>query len=117
MARELQLQETDMLEQTLQIPAHQQNPQTPEVDELSTYTFNDLLDLNFRLQAELQRRQVVELEAHKEKTRQLARAIGITVEQMFGFNATPTSPHALRGSRPPKRPSKVAFRDPLNADN
>ena len=63
MARELQLQETDMLEQTPQIPAHQQNPQTPEVDELTTYTFNDLLDLNFRLQAELQRRQAVDLEA------------------------------------------------------
>ena len=117
MARELQLQETDMLEQTPQIPAHQQNPQTPEVDELTTYTFNDLLDLNFRLQAELQRRQAVELDAHKEKTRQLARALGITVEQMFGFNTTLTSPPAPRGTRPPKQPIKVAFRDPLNADN
>ena len=117
MARELQLQETHMLEQTLQIPAHQQNPQTPEAEELTTYTFNELLDLNYRLQAELQRRQAVELEAHKEKTRQLARALGITVEQMFGFNSTLTSPPAPRGTRPPKRPVKVAFRDPLNADN
>ena len=117
MARELQPQETDMLEQPLQIPTHQQNPQTPEEDELTTYTFNDLLDLNFRLQAELQRRQAVELDAHKEKTRQLARALGITVEQMFGFNATPASPRASRGTRPPKRSVKVAFRDPLNADN
>src|SRR5271157_518655 len=32
MARELQPQETDMLEQTLQIPAHQQNPQTPSTN-------------------------------------------------------------------------------------
>jgi len=117
MARELQPQETDMLEQTLQIPAHQQNPQTPEADELTAYTFNELLDLNFRLQAELQRRQAVELEAHKEKTRQLARALGISVEQMFGFNTTPASPHAPGGTRPPKRPIKVVFRDPLNADN
>ena len=116
MAREPQLQETDM-EQTLQIPAHQQNPQTPESDELTAYTFNELLDLNYRLQAELQRRQAVELEAHKEKTRQLARALGITVEQMFAINTTPASPHAPRGTRPPKRPSKVAYRDPLNADN
>ena len=117
MRREPQSQETNMLEQTLQIPTHQQNPQTPEEDELTTYTFNDLLDLNFRLQAELQRRQAVELEAHKEKTRQLARALGITVEQMFGFNTTPASPHAPRETRPPKQPIKVAFRDPLNADN
>jgi DNA-binding protein H-NS len=106
-----------MLEQTLQIPAQQQNPQTPEADELTQYTFNELLDLNFRLQAELQRRQAVELEAHKEKTRQLARALGVTVEQMFGFNTTPASPHAPRGTRRPKRPSKIAFRDPLNTDN
>src|SRR5208337_3305881 len=97
MPRESQLQETDIMEQTLQIPTQQQNPQTPEEDELTTYTFNDLLDLNFRLQAELQRRQAVELEAHKEKTRQLARALGITVEQMFGFNTTLSSPRALRG--------------------
>ena len=117
MAREPQLQETDMLEQTLQIPAHQQNPQTPEADELTTYTFNELLDLNSRLQAELQRRQAAELEAHKEKTRQLARALGITVEQMFGLNPTPASARAPRGTRPTKRPIKVAFRDPLNADN
>ena len=117
MARELQPQETDMLEQTLQIPAHQQNPQTPEADELTTYTFNELLDLNFRLQAELQRRQAVELEAHKEKTRQLARALGITVEQMFGFNTAAASPQAPRSTRPPKQPIKVAFRDPLNTDN
>ena len=117
MARELQLQETHMLEQTLQIPADQQIPQTPEADELTTFTFNDLLDLNYRLQAELQRRQAAELEAHKEKTRQLARALGVTVEHMFGFNTTPASPQAPRGTRPPKRPSKVAFRDPLNADN
>src|SRR5271166_3141088 len=117
MARVLQLQETDMIEQTLQIPAQQQNPQTPEMDELTTYTFNELLDLNCRLQAELQRRQAVELEAHKEKTRQLARALGITVEQMFGFNTTQASPHAPRGTRPPKQSVKVAFRDPLNADN
>src|SRR5271166_3882876 len=106
MERELQPQETAMLEQTLQNPAHQQNPQTPEADELTTYTFNDLLDLNFRLQAELQRRQAVELDAHKEKTRQLARALGISVEQMFGFNTTPASPHAPGGTRPPKRPIK-----------
>ena len=105
-----------MLEQTLQIQTQQQ-PQTQESDELTAYSFNELLDLNYRLQAELQRRQAVELEAHKEKTRQLARALGITVEQMFGFNATPTSPQAPRGTRPPKRPVKVAFRDPLNADN
>src|SRR5271167_1158017 len=104
MARELQPQETHMLEQTLQIPAHQQNPQTPERDELTTYTFNELLDLNFRLQAELQRRQAVELEAHKEKTRQLARALGITVEQMFGFHAVPAQRRAPRGTRPPKQP-------------
>ena len=117
MARDLQLQETDMLEQTPQIPTQQQNPQTPEADELTTYTFNELLDLNYRLQAELQRRQTVELEAHKEKTRQLARALGITVEQMFGFNPTPDSPRAPRGTRPSKRPIKVAFRDPLNAEN
>ena len=106
-----------MLEQTPQIPIHQQNPQTPEMDELTAYTFDELLDLNCRLQAELQRRQAVELEAHKEKTRQLARALGITVEQMFGLNAAPASPPAPRGTRPPKRPVKVAFRDPLNADN
>jgi DNA-binding protein H-NS len=106
-----------MLEQTPQIPTQQQNPQTPEADELTTYTFNELLDLNCRLQAELQRRQAVELEAHKEKTRQLARALGITVEQMFGINPTADSPRAPRGTRPPKRPIKVAFRDPLNADN
>jgi DNA-binding protein H-NS len=117
MAREPQLQETDMLEQTLQTPTHQQNPQTPEADELITYSFNELLDLNFRLQAELQRRQAAELEAHKEKTRQLARALGITVEQMFGFNTTLTSPHAPRGTRPPKQPIRIAFRDPLNAEN
>jgi DNA-binding protein H-NS len=106
-----------MLEQTLQIPPQQQDPQTPEADELTTFTFNELLDLNFRLQAELQRRQTVELEAHKEKTRQLARALGITVEQMFDFNPTADSPRAPRGTRPPKRPIKVVFRDPLNADN
>ena len=106
-----------MSEQTQQIPSQQQNPQTPEADELTAYTFNELLDLNFRLQAELQRRQAVELEAHKEKTRQLARALGITVEQMFGFNPKGDSPPAPRGTRPPKRPSKIAFRDPLNADN
>jgi DNA-binding protein H-NS len=106
-----------MLEQTQQIPTHQQNSQTPESDELTAYTFNELLDLNFRLQAELQRRQAAELEAHKEKTRQLARALGVTVEQMFGFNPTPDSPGAPRGTRPPKRPIKVVFRDPLNADN
>ena len=106
-----------MLEQTLQIPTEQQDPQTPEADELITYTFNELLDLNYRLQAELQRRQTAELEAHKEKTRQLARALGLTVEQMFGFNPIPTSPRAPRGTRPPKQPIKVAFRDPLNADN
>jgi DNA-binding protein H-NS len=106
-----------MLEQTLQIPSHQQNPQTPEDEELTAYTFNELLDLNSRLQAELQRRQAAELEGHKEKTRQLARALGITVEQMFGFNTTLTSPQAPRVTRPPKRPSKIAFRDPLNADN
>jgi DNA-binding protein H-NS len=117
MARELQPQETDMLEQTLQIPTQQQNPQTPEGDELTTYTFNELLDLNYRLQAELQRRQAAELEAHKEKTRQLARALGITVEQMFGFNITLTSPHAPQGTRPRKQSVKIAFRDPLNADN
>lgn len=116
MARKLQ-QETDMLEQTPQMPTHQQHPQSPEGDELTTYTFNELLDLNYRLQAELQRRQAVELEAHKEKTRQLARALGITVEQMFGFHATQTPQGAARGTRPPKRPAKVAFRDPLNADN
>ena len=117
MARELQPQKTDMLEQTLQIPAHQQNSQTPEADELTTYTFNELLDLNYRLQAELQRRQAAELGAHKEKTRQLARALGITVEQMFGLNPTADSSRAPRGTRPPKRPIKVAFRDPLNTDN
>jgi len=105
------------MEQTPQIPGQQQNPQTPEADELTAYTLNELLDLNYRLQAELQRRQAVELEAHKEKTRQLARALGITVEQMFGFNTTLSSPQAPRGTRPPKRPVKVAFRDPLNADN
>jgi DNA-binding protein H-NS len=117
MAREVQLQETHMLEQTLQIPTDQQSPQIPEADELTTYSFNELLDLNYRLQAELQHRQAAELEAHKEKTRQLARALGITVEQMFAFNTTPTSPRAPRGTRPPKQPIKVAFRDPLNADN
>ena len=117
MAREPQLQETDMLEQTLQIPTEQQDPQTPEADELTAYTFNELLDLNYRLQAELQRRQAAELGAHKEKTRQLARALGITVEQMFGFNPIPASPRTPRGTRPPKQPIKVAFRDPLNADN
>jgi DNA-binding protein H-NS len=106
-----------MLEQTPQIPTQQQNPQTPEADELTTYTFNELLDLNCRLQAELQRRQAVELEAHKEKTRQLARALGITVEQMFSFKPTADSPRAPRGTRPSKRPIKVAFRDPLNAEN
>jgi DNA-binding protein H-NS len=106
-----------MSEQTQQIPSQQQNPQTPEADELTGYTFNELLDLNYRLQAELQHRQAVELEAHKEKTRQLARALGVTVEQMFGFNTTLSSPHAPRGMRRPKRPSKIAFRDPLNADN
>ena len=106
-----------MLEQTPQILGQQQNPQTPEADELTAYTFNELLDLNYRLQAELQRRQAVELEALKEKTRQLARALGITVEQMFGFNTSLSSPRAPRGTRPPKRPVKVAFRDPLNADN
>src|SRR6516165_11914467 len=114
MGRESQLQETNMSEQTQQIPSQQQNPQTPEADELTGYTFNELLDLNYRLQAELQHRQAVELEAHKEKTRQLARALGVTVEQMFGFNPTADSPRAPRGTRPPKRPSKVAFRDPLN---
>ena len=117
MAREPQLQETHMLEQTTQISTHQQDPQTPETDELATYSFNELLDLNFRLQAELQRRQAAELEAHKEKTRQLARALGITVEQMFDFNPTADSSRAPRGTRPPKRPVKVVFRDPLNADN
>ena len=106
-----------MLEQSLQTPTHQQNPQAPEADELITYTFNELLDLKYRLQAELQRRQAVELEAHKEKTRQLARALGITVEQMFGFNTALSSPRAPRGTRPPKQSTKVAFRDPLNADN
>jgi DNA-binding protein H-NS len=106
-----------MLKQTLQIPSHQQNSQTPEADELTAYTFNELIDLNYRLQAELQRRQAVELEAHKEKTHQLARALGVTVEQMFGLNTTQASPHAPRGSRPPKQPIRMAFRDPLNADN
>jgi DNA-binding protein H-NS len=117
MRRDPQPQETNMLEQTPQIPTQQQNPQTPEADELTQYTFSELLDLNFRLQAELQRRQAAELEAHKEKTRQLARALGITVEHMFGFNSTPASPHAPRGTRPPKRSVKIAFRDPLNTDN
>jgi DNA-binding protein H-NS len=117
MAREPQLQETDMLEQTPQIPAQQQNPQPPEGDELTTYTFSELLDLNFRLQAELQRRQAAELEAHKEKTRQLARALGITVEQMFGFRAVPAERGAPRAARPPKQPGTIAFRDPANPGN
>jgi DNA-binding protein H-NS len=117
MAREPHLQETHMLEQTLQIPTQQQNPQTPEADELTAYTFNELLDLNYRLQAELQRRQAAELEAHKEKTSQLARALGITVEQMFDINPTADSSRVPRGSRPPKQPIRIAFRDPLNPDN
>jgi hypothetical protein len=36
---------------------------------------------------------------------------------MFDFNRTADSPRAPRGTRPPKRPIKVVFRDPLNADN
>lgn len=99
------------MEQSVQPPA-------PETDELDSYSFEELLDLNQRLQAQLKKRQDLEVQAHIEKTRLLAKTLGISVEQMFGFHAAAPGLHQHRTARSSTRPPRtIAYRDPSNPGN
>lgn len=84
------------MDQKPEISEALQNPEIQEQDELTAYSFDELLNLNTRLQAEIQRRQVQELESHREKTLALANALNMSIEQMFGIN----QPKGRAGRKP-----------------
>jgi len=81
---------------------------------LKSYSFQELLDLRNEVDQEIQERQSAELASHREKTLALAKALGITIEQMFGIGQKATrKPRSGDG----KSPRTIGYRDPANPDN
>lgn len=91
-------------------PIDQESEPIQEESRLKDYTFDQLLALRQELDQEIQSRQSQELELFREKARQLASNLGLSLQQIVG--AEP-----MRKGKKSSAPSKPYYIDPANPEN
>lgn len=84
-------------------PQPQQTRETPPLD-ISTYSFDELLNLKKEIDNEVQSRKAKEIEVLRAKVAESAETLGVSIHELFGLQQQPgkrETKHA-RGKQPPK---------------
>ena len=74
-------------------------------------SFDQLLDLKARIDAEITKRHGTEIETLKNKIKTIASTLGVSLAELFGLT---TEQHVERRS---KRHAKIKYRDPEQPEN
>ncbi len=88
-------------------PQPQQTHEAQALD-LSTYSFDALLDLKKEIDGEVESRKTREIEVLRAKVAESAHTLGVSIHELFGLNAQP----AKRETKHPRGKQPAKYRGP-----